>query len=84
MNILYITSFYEQRSASAAIRNSAWVDGLIEAGCNVTVLTVEWPQDLKSHFLMDNNRAQVYRTYLPELDVLKVTTTKIKKVLLLN
>ncbi len=79
MNILYITSFYEQRSASAAIRNSAWVDGLIEAGCNVTVSTVEWPQNLKSHFLMDNNRAKVYRTYLPELDVLKVTTTKIKK-----
>lgn len=79
MRILYITTFYEQRSASAAIRNSAWVNGLIEDGCEVTVLTVDWPDNLKSRFLMENNRARVYRTYLPELDVLKVTTSKIKK-----
>lgn len=79
MKILYITTFYEQRSVSAAIRNSAWVDGLISAGCEVTVMTVDWPQDLKSSFLMFNNRAKVIRTRLNELEILKTTTRQIKK-----
>lgn len=77
--VLFVTTFYEQQSVSAAIRNSAWVDGLINLGCKVTVLTVDWPENLKSQFLMDNNRAKVYRTHLAELDILKITTSQIKK-----
>lgn len=77
--ILFITTFYEQKSVSAAIRNSAWVDGLIDLGCEVTVLTVDWPESRKSEFLMNNNRAKVYRTHLAELDILKITISQIKK-----
>lgn len=73
-----MTTFYEQSSVSAAIRNSAWVDGLINLGCEVTVLTVDWPDSRKSQFLMSNNRAKVYRTHLPELEILNVTISQIK------
>lgn len=77
--ILYITSFYEQKSNSAAIRNNAWVNGLIELGNDVTVLTVEWPAQFKSRYLVSNNKAEVKRTYLKELNFLKSTTKLVNK-----
>lgn len=73
--ILYITSFYEQKSNSAAIRNNAWVEGLIDLGYEVTVDTVEWPEDMKSRFLVSNNRARIRRTKLSQLNLLKQTAS---------
>lgn len=73
--ILYITSFFEQQSCSAAIRNNAWVEGLIDLGYEVTVDTVEWPEDMKSRFLVSNNRARIRRTKLSQLNLLKKTAS---------
>lgn len=75
MNILYITTSFERKADSATIRNNAWVNGLIEIGCNVTVLTVDWPKHLKSFFLIRNNVAKVERTLLNNLKVLNITTS---------
>ncbi len=79
MNILYITTSYEKRADSATIRNNAWVNGLIRQGCNVTVLTVDWPENLKSQFLIKNNKAKVERTYIKGLNLLNVTTSSKSK-----
>lgn len=40
MKILYISNFYVLRNSSAAIRNNAFVKGLVELGHQVDVLTV--------------------------------------------
>ncbi len=78
MKILYVTTFYEQQGSSAAIRNNAWVEGLCSLGHDVTVETVDWPDTLKSEFLVRNNKAKVNRTYLPELNILKTTVKTAK------
>lgn len=73
MRILFITTSYEQKNNSAAIRNNAWVTGLIENGQDVDVLTIEWPDFMKSDFLIRNNKAKVIKYSLPELNALKIT-----------
>lgn len=77
MKILFISTFYEQKANSAAIRNNAWVEGLCSLGHDVTVETVEWPEALKSDFLVKNNQANVRRTFLKELNILKTTSKTI-------
>lgn len=73
IKFLFVTTSYEQKANSAAIRNNAWVSGLIELGYDVTVYTVSWPKRMRSSFLMENNMAKVERTYLRDLEVLNVT-----------
>ena len=65
--ILFITTSYEQKNSSAAVRNNGLVKGLISLGCDVTVLTVEWPESVKSKYFIENNRATVIKTRLTEL-----------------
>ncbi len=71
--ILFVTTSYEQKANSAAIRNNAWVSGLIANGYRVEVLTPEWPDFMRSSFLMSQNKAPVIRTKLPELKALSLT-----------
>lgn len=73
MRILFITSSYEQKNNSAAIRNNAWVSGLIENGQIVDVLTIEWPEFMKSDYLINNNNAKIIKYCLPELNALRIT-----------
>ncbi|WP_282154473.1 glycosyltransferase [Cytobacillus gottheilii] len=61
MNILYVTSSFDKRG-SASVRNVSLVNGLIENGANVDVLTQLWPdsmidKDLKKNI---NNNVEVY------------------------
>ena len=44
MNILYITTFFDNIGSSAAVRNYALVNGFIQNGHTVDVLTVKHPE----------------------------------------
>ena len=78
-NILFITTSYEQNNSSAAVRNIGLVKGLVSLGHEVTVLTVDWPEAIKSSFFTKNNRTPVIRTHLPELSALSITGSGSKK-----
>ena len=49
-NIIFITTSYEQNDSFAAVRNNGLVKGLVCFGHEVTVLTVDWPEAIKSSF----------------------------------
>lgn len=71
--ILFITTSFEQKANSAAIRNNALVEGFIQNNCEVTVLTPEWPEHMRSTYFTGQNKASVIRTYVPDLIILKKT-----------
>lgn len=73
--ILFITTSFDQKANSAAIRNNAWVNGLSELGCNVTVYTVNWPKQMRSSFLIENSKAKIERTDLSSLEMLNITAS---------
>lgn len=81
MKILYITTSYEQKNSSAAIRNNALVNGFIDLGHDVTVLTPQWPSFAESEFLKRQNKAKIIHSKIPDLELLKFTSrsTSIKK-----
>ena len=79
MKILYITTSYEQKANSASIRNNALVEGLIQNGCKVTVLTPQWPEHMRSIYFTNQNKADVIRTYIPDLSILKKTSVPGKR-----
>lgn len=56
MKILYITTSYEQKNSSAAIRNNALVNGFIDLGHDVIVLTPKWPCFSSPSFLSDKTK----------------------------
>jgi hypothetical protein len=78
--ILFITTSFEQKANSAAIRNNALVKGLIEIGHDVTVLTPAWPEHLLSHYFIASKKCKIIRIEIPRLNKLKVIhSIKIKK-----
>lgn len=74
MKILYITTNFEQKNSSAAIRNNALVNGFIGLGHTVTVLTPKWPTFVESDFLKQQNRAKIIHSIIPALNLLKYTS----------
>ncbi len=78
--ILFITTSFEQKANSAAIRNNALVKGLIQNKCKVTVLTPQWPEHMSSLFFKGQNRADIIRTYIPDLAILKKTSASGKRI----
>lgn len=78
--ILFITTSFEQKANSAAIRNNALVKGLMEIGHDITVLTPTWPEHLLSHYFISNRNCKIIRIEIPRLNKLKVIhSIKIKK-----
>ena len=67
MKILYITTAYILRNSSAAIRNNSLVNGLIELGHEVDVLTVKWPDDLHSDYLSNVAKGNIISYKLKNL-----------------
>lgn len=51
MKILYITSLFLRKASSASIRNVSLVNGLIQNGVEVDVLTLGWPESLLDDYL---------------------------------
>ena len=77
--ILFITTSFEQKANSAAIRNNALVEGLIQNGCKVTVLTPQWPEHMRSIYFTGRNKADIIRTYISDLAILKKTAVPGKR-----
>jgi hypothetical protein len=63
MKVLYVAGLYRKRSCSASIRNVALVNGLVESGCDVTVLTVKFPKEVLDPYLIDS--------VLPEVSIIE-------------
>lgn len=70
-NILYIATSFEQKNSSSAIRNNSLVKGLIENGCNVTVLTPKWPDYFISDYFRSKQNFKIIRTDIPLLKTLE-------------
>jgi hypothetical protein len=51
MNILYISSLVRRKASSASIRNTSLINGLIELGHSVDVVTVDYPDAMIDPFL---------------------------------
>lgn len=66
MKILYITSSFD-KIGSASIRNIGLVNGLLNNGCEVDVLTQEWPDMMKDPSLKkyQDNRVCIYKDTIP-------------------
>lgn len=58
MRILYITTSL-LRNESASIRNVSLINGLIENGCNITVLTLDFPKESEDNFLRQQIKKEV-------------------------
>lgn len=70
MKILYITSLYDLKNSSAAIRNNSLVKGLLELGHIVDVWTVRWPSDLQSDFFIkESNYSTITRFELSDISL---------------
>lgn len=54
MKVLYVTGLFRKKSCSASIRNVALVNGLQDSGCDVTVLTVKFPNEVLDSYLVDS------------------------------
>ena len=54
MKILYIAGLYRKRSCSASIRNVALANGLQSTNCDVTVLTVKFPNEVLDPYLISS------------------------------
>lgn len=51
MKILYVTSLAFRESSSASIRNTSLINGLIEKGCEVDLLTLSYPDQREDSYL---------------------------------
>ncbi len=77
MNILYVTTSYDQNKSSATVRNNGLVSGFLSLGHKVTVLTVDWPQSIKSkYFSTINSEARIIRTKIAVLRLIPSTESK--------
>lgn len=70
MNILYITSSFT-KSGSASVRNISLVNGLIENGHNVDVLTQEWPSHMKDYYLEKNINEKI-NVYYDKIKIIEL------------
>lgn len=52
MKVLYVAGLFRKKSCSASIRNVALVNGLQNSGCDVTVLTVQFPNEVLDPYLI--------------------------------
>lgn len=75
MKILYITTSYILKNSSAAIRNNSLVNGLCELGHEVDVLTVKWPDELHSDYLLNEAKGNIISYELQNLQ--KVSKLKV-------
>ena len=64
MRILYITTFFDIVGSSAAVRNYALVNGLLENGHFVDVLTIKHPQTKVSKWFSSCPCNNIFRTRL--------------------
>lgn len=66
MRILYITSSFD-KIGSASVRNIGLVNGLLNNGCEVDVLTQYWPDSMVDVSLKkyQDNRTCIYRDSIP-------------------
>lgn len=74
MNILYVTTLFDQKASSASIRNNALVKGLLMLNHNVTVLTVQWPENNISPHLREKNNCNIIRDKIKSLEILKYSS----------
>lgn len=70
MNILYVTSSFDKKG-SASVRNISLVNGLVEIGVNVDVLTQSWPDYMVDHDLRSkiNNNVNIYYDSIKAIDL---------------
>ena len=62
MRILYITTFFDIAGSSAAVRNYSLVNGLLENGYSVDVLTIEHPRQKISKLFSNCLCNHIFRT----------------------
>lgn len=69
MRVLYITSSFE-KIGSASIRNIGLVNGLVNNGCEVDVLTQHWPDSMIDASLKryQDDRIRIYRDSIPIIE----------------
>ena len=68
MNILYVTTFFDNLGSSAAVRNYALVNGFIQNGHSVDVLTVKHPEIKVSKLFSSCSCRKIFRTKLGTSD----------------
>lgn len=84
MKILYISSLVFKKASSASIRNVGLINGLIENGHEVDVLTIKYPGEYQDAYL-SNILSDDVEVYYSELNVLnrylrnKIKSSDIKK-----
>lgn len=68
-NILFITSSFDKKG-SASIRNISLVNGLVENGINVDVLTEFWPENMVDNSLQKliNPKVKIYKDHIKVID----------------
>lgn len=76
MKILYITSLLSKKGSSASIRNTALINGLVDEGCELEVLTVDHSKGFEDDYLKNKlNKKVKVRKY-----ELKIITNYLKKI----
>lgn len=80
MKILYITSFFDIKGSSAAVRNVALVNGLIQKGHKVDVLTLKFPDEKYSPFFQQVSCHSIIRVDLGITSVIKNSSKSLARV----
>ncbi|AKL93660.1 putative glycosyltransferase [Clostridium aceticum] len=69
MRVLYISSLIFKKASSASIRNVSLINGMIENGHEVDVLTIKYPDEYQDSYLV-NNLSDDVNVYCSELKIL--------------
>lgn len=77
MNILYITTDFDKIGSSAAVRNASLVNGLLNIGNNVDILTIEYPQEQISTMFSKCPYRKIFRSKI-KLATIVQNTSKVQ------
>lgn len=79
MNILYVSTNF-LRNTSASIRNISLVNGLVENGANVDILTLDYNQNLEDIFLKEslNKKIKILRINIQKFNKIFAKVNKLK------
>lgn len=70
MKILYVTSLAFRESSSASIRNTSLINGLVEKGCKVDLLTLSYPEKREDNYLKSivSDKVKIFKSEIPFLN----------------
>lgn len=78
MRILFITSLAFRKASSASIRNISVINGLVENGHEIDLLTIKYPKEYEDEYLKKNLKKEV-NVYSQEISIVnKYLNSKIK------